>query len=110
MKLLNRPKTTKRNFSKYDVSGTDPNRYASVSNTKEADMYLKDNKKSIIPGLTVNIGKAERAIMIATGAFLLYDALRKKNKRKKIAEGITAGTMIFRGISGYCPAYDIAGK
>ena len=40
---------SKRNFSKYDVSGTDPNRYASVSNTKEADEYINTGKKSIIP-------------------------------------------------------------
>lgn len=97
--------TTKRNFSKYDVSGTDPNRYASVSNTTEADEFLHKGKKSIIPGLRVNVGKTERILMIAAGSYLLYRALKKKDKQK-IAEGITAGTMLFRGISGYCPAYD----
>lgn len=92
----------KQNFSKYDVSGTDPNRYASVSNTKEADSYLHKNKKSIVPGLRVNVSKTERVIMIAAGAYLLYRALKKKDsKPKKIAEGVTAGTMLFRGISGY---------
>jgi len=95
----------KRNFSKYDPSGTDPNRYASVSNTSEADTYLHKGKKSIVPGLRVNVGKTERAIMIAAGAYLLYRVL-KKNDKRKVAEGITAGTMLFRGISGYCPAYD----
>lgn len=96
----------KRNFSKYDVSGTDPNRYASVSNTKEADSYLHKGKKSIIPGLRVNVGKTERLLMIAAGTYLLYRALKKKDD-KKIMEGITAGTMLLRGITGYCPAYDI---
>ena len=96
---------SKRNFSKYDLSGTDPNRYASVSNTQEADSYLHKGKKSIVPGLRVNVGKTERAIMIAAGAYLLYRVL-KKNDKRKVAEGITAGTMLFRGISGYCPAYD----
>lgn len=96
---------TKRNFSKYDVSGTDPNRYASVSNTQEADEFLHKGKKSIIPGLRVNVGKTERILMIAAGSYLLYRALKKKDT-KKVAEGITAGTMLFRGISGYCPAYD----
>jgi len=94
----------KRNFSKYDASGTDPNRYASVSNTKEADSYLHKGKKSIIPGLRVNVGTTERILMIAAGSYLLYRALKKKD-RKKVAEGLTAGTMLFRGISGYCPAY-----
>lgn len=101
--------TQKRNFSKYDPSGTDPNRYASVSNVNEADNYLNKNKKSIVPGLRVNVSKTERAIMIAAGAYLLYRVLKKDDKRK-VAEGIAAGTMLFRGITGYCPAYDAIDK
>lgn len=97
---------TKQNFSKYDPSGTDPNRYASVSNEQEADSYLHKNKKSIVPGLRVNVGKTERILMVAAGSYLLYRALTKKND-KKILEGVAAGTMLFRGISGYCPAYDL---
>lgn len=96
----------KRNFSKYDVSGTDPNRYASVSNKKEADIYLHKGEKSIIPGLRINVSKSERLLMIAAGTYLLYRAL-KKNDSKKVMEGITAGTMLLRGITGYCPAYDL---
>ncbi len=104
MALTDNP--TKQNFSKYDPSGTDPNRYASVSNTQEADSYLHKNKKSIIPGLRVNVGKTERILMIAAGSYLLYRALTKKND-KKVLECVAAGTMLFRGISGYCPAYDV---
>lgn len=100
--------TPKQNFSKYEVSGTDPNRYASVSNTTEADTYLHKGKKSIVPGLRVNVSKTERIIMIAAGAYLLYRALKKDHSNtKKVMEGVTAGTMLFRGISGYCPAYDL---
>lgn len=99
--------TSKRNFSKYDTSGTDPNRYASVTNTDEADTYLHKNRKSLIPGLRVNVSKTERILMVAAGGYLLYRALKKnKGNSKKILEGVTAGTMLFRGISGYCPAYD----
>src|SRR5690606_6729719 len=101
-------KSLKKNFSKYDPSGTDPNRYASVTNQGEADEYLH-GKKSIIPGLRVNISTSERLLMIAAGSYLLYRAL-KKDDRQKIMEGITAGTMLFRGISGYCPAYDVMNK
>lgn len=97
---------SKQNFSKYDPSGTDPNRYASVSNAQEADSYLHKHKKSIVPGLRVNIGKTERILMVAAGSYLLYRALTKKND-KKVLEGVAAGTMLFRGISGYCPAYDL---
>lgn len=99
-------KSDKKNYSKYDVSGTDPNRYASVSNKTEADTYIHGSKKSIIPGLRVNISTAERVVMLAAGSFFLYRAL-KKNDANKAAEGIAAGTMLFRGISGYCPAYDL---
>jgi hypothetical protein len=100
---------SKQNFSKYDASGTDPNRYASVSNVDEADEYLHKNKKSIIPGLRVNVSKTERILMIAAGSYLLYKALKKKDN-KKYKEGIAGGTMLFRGISGYCPAYDALDK
>jgi len=101
----------KQNFSKYDPSGTDPNRYASVSNIDEADEYLHAGKKSIVPGLRVNVGKTERIIMIAAGSYLLYRALKKKHRNtKKVMEGVTAGTMLFRGISGYCPAYDLINR
>lgn len=101
--------SSKRNFSKYDLSGTDPNRYASVSNPAEADIYINKGKKSIVPGLRVNVGTAERIFMVAAGSYLLYRALKKKDQ-KKVAEGITGGTMLFRGISGYCPAYDALDK
>jgi uncharacterized membrane protein len=97
--------TAKRNYSKYDTSGTDPNRYASVSNTTEADSYLHKGKKSIVPGLRVNVSTPERILMVLAGGYLLYRALKKDDKRK-ITEGITGGTMLLRGISGYCPAYD----
>ena len=95
----------KQNFSKYDASRTDPNRYASVSNNTEADGYLYKGKKSIVPGFRVNVGKTERIIMIAAGSYLLYRALTKKDKQKT-AEAVSAGTMLFRGVTGYCPAYD----
>ena len=98
-------KKEKQNFSKYDMSGTDPNRYASVSNKAEADTFIHGKKKSIIPGLRVNVSTTERLIMIAAGSYFLYRAL-KKDDNAKVAEGIAAGTMLFRGISGYCPAYD----
>lgn len=96
-----------KNFSKYDPSGTDPNRYASVSNKSEADTYLNKRQRSIIPGLRVNISKPERIAMVAAGAYLLYRALKRKDDKKAI-EGFAAGTVLFRGISGYCPAYDLA--
>ncbi|OYQ32149.1 hypothetical protein CHU92_14490 [Flavobacterium cyanobacteriorum] len=88
------------------MSGTDPNRYASISNIKEAEPYLHENKKNIIPGLRINVGTPERIFMIAAGSYLLYRAFIKDHSTgKKAIEGITAGAMLFRGVTGYCPAY-----
>ncbi len=100
--------SSKRNFSKYDVSGTDPNRYASVSNSNEADNYLHKHRKSVIPGLRVNVSTPERIIMAVAGGYLLYRAFKKEHsKTKTAAESITGGAMLARAISGYCPAYDL---
>lgn len=38
--------------------------------------------------------------MIAAGGYLLYKALRKKEERN-ILETITAGALLYRGLSGY---------
>jgi len=106
------PADSKRAFSKIDSAGTDPNRYASISNPDEADHFRKtrDKKtaKSIIPGLTVNVGKVERILMVAAGSYLLYKAL--KGREKNTSKTLAAGTMLFRGVSGYCPVYDAVAK
>lgn len=98
--------TTKRNFSKIDKAGTDPNRYASVSNMDEAKQYMSDGKNLF--GYTPNIGTIERIAMIAAGSYLLYKAL--SSKKKSIPQSIAGGTMLIRGVSGYCPIYDAASK
>lgn len=64
-------------------------------------------KKLTIPKVKKNISDLERIISIFGGAYLLYDALKKD--KKSIPEIGAAGYMIFRGVSGYCPAGD-AGK
>lgn len=48
-----------------------------------------------------NISKAERVISALGGCYLLYDSLKRK---KSIPEVAAAGLMVFRGVSGYCPA------
>ncbi|RZJ72159.1 YgaP-like transmembrane domain [Flavobacterium sp.] len=97
---------TKRNFSKIDSSGTDPNRYASVSNSDEARTYLGEIKNNF--GYKPNVSTVERIAMIAAGSYLLYKAL--SGKKKSIPQGIAGGTMLARGISGYCPVYDVVGS
>ncbi len=110
MKTNNSQSETQRNFSRIDSSGTDPNRYASLSNPEQAEKY-KDmltneskNSDSLIPGLSINVGTIERILMVAAGSYLLYKAL--STKEKNIKQSIAGGTMLFRGVSGYCPVYD----
>jgi len=78
--------TSKRNFSKYDLSGTDPNRYATVSNSTEAQSYLHRNNKSVVPGLRVNVSTTERILMLAAGSYLLYRAFRNSDKKTEHTE------------------------
>ncbi len=97
---------SKRNFSKIDPAGTDPNRYASVSNPDEAQKYLSHDGhlKQGNSKFSPNVSKLERIAMIMAGSYLLYKALSAKNK--SIPQTIAGGTMLARGISGYCPMYD----
>jgi len=97
--------------SKFDSSGTDPNRYAVYYSDEEAEKIKtrkKSKSKSVIPGIEPNVSTIERVAMIAAGSFLLYKAL--SGKKKNFTQGITGGTMLARGISGYCPVYDYAEK
>lgn len=96
--------TTAGQFSKIDSSGTDPNRYSTSYLAEETPYYNRSSgRTNSFTGLEVNVGKLERIIMIAAGAYLLYRAFSKKEKN--IKEGIAGGTMMARGISGYCPVY-----
>lgn len=100
---------SKRNFSKFDSSGTDPNRYASISNDREAEEYLTEGTacKSLIPGINSNVSTAERVITAALGTYLLYSGLTGK---KSVTKTIAGGTLLARAVSGYCPGYDAVEK
>ena len=54
-----------------------------------------------LPKLEKNISDVERVISVLGGCYLLYDSLKN---RRSIPEIGAAGFMLFRGISGYCPA------
>lgn len=99
----------KRNFSKRDTTGTDPNRYASFSvEDAEKSTHAPSTCNSLIPGVEANVGTIERILMVAAGGYLLYSGLSGKNK--SITQSLAGGTMLARGISGYCPVYDAVGK
>ncbi|WP_245569864.1 SRPBCC family protein [Flavobacterium soli] len=109
--LTEETKTTPESthFMKRDDSGTDPNRYANFSE-EDCNKILNQNcpKDSIIPGVKVNVSTVERILMVAAGGYLLCKGLSGKNK--SAAQSIAGTTMLARGITGYCPMYDMAGK
>jgi uncharacterized membrane protein len=51
-----------------------------------------------------NVSTAERVLMIASGAYILYNGLNRENKN--LTQSGVGGAMLLRGISGYCPVYD----
>nr|WP_315248194.1 SRPBCC family protein [uncultured Flavobacterium sp.] len=54
--------------------------------------------------LKTNVSTLERIAMITSGTYLLYKGLSEEKKNiVKIGSG---GTMLLRGLSGYCPIYD----
>jgi len=101
----------KKIHSKIDSSGTDPNRYGGYYSQQEAERLSLSNASdnhSLIPGLKENVSTLERIFMVAAGTFILYKSLSGKNK--SIAGTMAATTLLARGISGYCPVYDAAGR
>lgn len=104
--------TPEGTFSRIDPSGTSPNRYENIYSKDQDEDYRNScrskDKNCVIPGVEVNVSKIERLLMIAAGSFLVYKAI--KGRKKNIGQGIAGGTMIARGISGYCPVYDAFGQ
>lgn len=67
--------------------------------SKTITAYVKPDPK--------NISDIERFISVLGGAYLLYDSF--KNNKRSIPEIAAAGFMLYRGLSGLCPA-GAAGK
>ncbi len=61
---------------------------------------MKKNRNQL---LVNNLGSTERIISALFGSALLYDAIGNK---KGILKGLVGGFLLFRGATGYCPAYD----
>ena len=93
--------------SKIDSSGTDPNRYENFYPTDPKSGIKNGHQtKSLIPGLNANVGTVERVLMVAAGSYLLYKAL--SGNKKNASAAMIGGTMLARGVTGYCPIYDLA--
>jgi uncharacterized membrane protein len=62
---------------------------------------IQKKKKSM---LKTNVSALERILMVTSGGYLLYSGLSQDKKNPgKIGIG---GSMLLRGLSGYCPVYD----
>ncbi|MGB7786117.1 MAG: SRPBCC family protein [Salinimicrobium sp.] len=58
--------------------------------------------------LHVNVSREERGLSLLAGGYLLLDAMIGKNK--SFLEAAFAGYLLFRGVTGNCPAYTAIGK
>lgn len=70
----------------------------------EARTQISEQIKSHLPKIKNNVSTLERIIMVTSGAYLLYNGLAKKEKN--LTKSGIGGSMLLRGISGYCPVYD----
>jgi len=56
----------------------------------------------------MNVGSAERLVSLAAGSFLLINTITAKNF--SLLKLLTSGYLLYRGASGNCPLYTIAGR
>jgi len=54
--------------------------------------------------LKKNVSALERVLMVTSGGYLLYSGLTQE--KKNIGKAGVGGSMLLRGLSGYCPVYD----
>ena len=59
---------------------------------------------------TVNVNKVERIASILAGTLLLFKGLKNKSKRLQIPSAVAGGYLIYRGVTGHCDLYKMAGK
>ncbi|WP_299759336.1 SRPBCC family protein [uncultured Pontibacter sp.] len=57
----------------------------------------------------INVGKAERIASVVGGAVLTYLGMRKHGAGA-LAIAAAGGAMLYRGLTGYCPVNDAAGR
>lgn len=70
----------------------------------ETRTQLSEQIKAHLPKIKNNVSTFERIIMVTSGAYLLYNGLSQKEKN--FTKSSIGGSMLLRGLSGYCPVYD----
>ena len=63
-------------------------------------------------GGQVNVSQNERMVSVGVGAFLLSSGLNNLTRRpiKGLLRTLVGGYLVYRGVSGHCPAYSAVGK
>jgi uncharacterized membrane protein len=56
----------------------------------------------------INVSTTERVVSLLSGSLMLYNSLAKK--KKNYPRALLSAYMIYRGASGHCPGYKLAGK
>jgi len=57
---------------------------------------------------TVNVCNAERVVSVLLGSYFIYRSLRQTPKN--VGTIASAGLLLYRGVTGHCPAYEAVGK
>lgn len=60
--------------------------------------------------LSVNVNKTERVASIIGGSLLIYKGLKNEDTKLSVPMLIAGGFLFFRGTTGHCPGYSLAGK
>lgn len=68
---------------------------------------MKTKIESLVPSMEQNVSMPERIISIISGSFLMCNAISSKGS---FGKAMTAGFLLFRGTTGYCPGYQLWGK
>lgn len=76
--------------------------YCKLKNMETKKQVQTSTLSNILPH--ANVSTVERILMIAGGSYVLYKAL--SGNKKDIMKSTLGGSMLLRGISGYCPIYD----
>jgi len=61
-----------------------------------------------VQNLEVNVSQTERVVSVLSGSLMLYNSLAKKPK--SYPRALLSAFMIFRGVTGHCPGYKLAGQ
>jgi len=67
------------------------------------DQYTFNNDKPVM-----NVAKTERILSIVAGAWMVFRMLKKRNLG--LLNGAGAAFLLYRGLSGHCPAREAINK